>query len=286
YRFRRADIGTFMDVRDRLHPGVEHLTANFRSGERVVAWVNATFSSLIVECARAQPAYIPLDARRADAPSGPPVELLGLDVLPPGTPAAEVRTREAEAVAAAVTRVIANRWAVQDGDGWRPAKASDICVLVPARTSLPFLERALSGAGVPYRAETSSLVYGTREVRDLLAVARAIDDPTDQLALLTALRTTAFGCGDDDLYTWRAARGRWDHHQAPKPDDVDASHPVAAAMAWLAGMSRARAWMSPSAVLDRIVRERRVLEVAFAGPRPQDLLRRVRFVADQARAWE
>ena len=33
-------------------------------------------------------------------------------------------------------------------------------------------------------------------------------------------------------------------------------------------------------------RERRVLEVAFAGPRPQDLLRRTRFVVDQARAWE
>ena len=35
----------------------------------------------------------------------------------------------------------------------------DIAILVPARTSLPFLEDALDTAGIPYRAESSSLVY-------------------------------------------------------------------------------------------------------------------------------
>jgi ATP-dependent exoDNAse (exonuclease V) beta subunit len=285
YRFRRADIGTFMAVRDSLPSGLERLTANFRSGASVVAWVNDTFSSLIVENDRSQPAYIALDAQREDAPAGPPVALLGCDPLPYRTPAAELRAREAESVVAAIVRAIGEGWAVQDGGGWRPATARDVCILVPARTSLPFLERALGAAGVPYRAETSSLVYSTREVRDVLAVARAIDDPTDQLALLTALRTTVFGCGDDDLFAWHELGGRWDH-QARCPEGVDPGHPVAAAMAWLAGMHRARTWMAPSAVLDAIVRERRVLEVAFAGPRPQDLLRRLRFVVDQARAWE
>ncbi|HLK44893.1 MAG TPA: 3'-5' exonuclease [Acidimicrobiales bacterium] len=285
YRFRRADIGTFMGLRDSLPSGVERLTANFRSGATVLAWVNATFSSLIVEAPGCQPAYVGLDAWRGDAPSGPPVELLGPDALPAGSSAAELRAREADAVAAAIVRAIGEGWAVSTDGGWRAVQASDVCILVPARTSLPFLERALTAAGIPYRAETSSLVYGTREVRDLLAVARAVDDPTDQLALLTALRTTAFACGDDDLYSWRVLRGRWDH-QAAWPEGVDGSHPVAAAMAWLASMYRARTWMAPSAVLDAIVRERRVLEVAFAGSRPQDLLRRVRFVIDQARAWE
>ena len=60
---------------------------------------------------------------------------------------------------------------------WRPARLGDICILLPARTSLGFLEHALDAAGIPYRAETSSLVYGSREVRDLLGVLRAVDDP-------------------------------------------------------------------------------------------------------------
>jgi ATP-dependent exoDNAse (exonuclease V) beta subunit len=285
YRFRRADIATFMAVRDGAPITVERLTANFRSGALLLGWVNATFSSLIVENDGRQPAYIALDAGRPDAPGGPAVELLGREPLPAGALAGELREAEARAVAAAAARVVAEGWSVQDGDGWRRATAGDVCVLVPARTSLPFLERALGAAGIPYRAETSSLVYATREVRDVLAVARAIDDPTDQLSLLTALRTTAFGCGDDDLYAWRVLGGRWDH-QARWPDGVGEEQPVAGALAWLARMHRARAWMAPSSVLDAIVRQRRVLEVAFAGARPQDLLRRVRFVVDQARAWE
>jgi ATP-dependent exoDNAse (exonuclease V) beta subunit len=44
--------------------------------------------------------------------------------------------------------------------------------------------------------------------------------------------------------------------------------------------------MSPSQVLDRIVRERRLMEMAFVHSRPRDLWRRLRFVVDQCRAWE
>ncbi len=284
YRFRRADIATFLAMRDRVPDGLVRLTANFRSGTRIVDWVNATFGTLIAEQPGRQPAYVALDAWEDDAPVGPPVSVVGSAPLPKGTKAAETRTAEAAAVAGAVTRAIADGWSVRDRGGWRPARTRDICILVPARTSLPYLERALDVAGIPYRAETSSLVYATREIRDLLAVARAVDDPTDQLSLLTALRSAAFGCGDDDLYTWRKLGGRWDH-QASIPEG-GGGHPVGRAITWLGALHRERTWMMPSDVLDTVVRERRMLEVAFAGPRPRDVLRRVRFVVDQARAWE
>ena len=122
-------------------------------------------------------------------------------------------------MAAAIRQAIAEGWSVCDAKtgAWRPARWSDVAVLLPARTSLRALERALERDGVPYRAETSSLVYGTGEIRDLLMVARAVEDPTDSLAVVAALRTAAFGCGDDDLYVWRQTHGgRWDH-QGPVP---------------------------------------------------------------------
>ena len=78
---------------------------------------------------------------------------------------------------------------------------------MPARTSLPFLEGALNASGIPYRAEASSLVYEADEVRDLLAAVRAVADPSDGLALVTALRSPLFGCGDDDLWTWKRDGG-------------------------------------------------------------------------------
>src|SRR5262249_26110172 len=143
----------------------------------------------------------------------------------------------------------------------------------------------LGAAGLPYRAETSSLVYASREIRDLLAVLTAVDDPTDQLALVTALRTPLLGCGDDDLYAFRVNYGgRWDH-QAALPDGLPADHPVALAVNALRTWHQTRLWLSPSELLDRIVRDRRLLELAFAHGRPRDLWRRVRFVIDQARAF-
>ena len=80
----------------------------------------------------------------------------------------------------------------------RPAPATSRC-WYRRGPRCRILEDALDGAGVPYRAEASSLVYQAAEVRDLLACARAIADPSDQLALVTALRSPLFGCGDDDL---------------------------------------------------------------------------------------
>src|SRR3712207_3426899 len=119
-----------------------------------------------------------------------------------------------------------------------------MAVLLPARTSLTFLEAALERAQVPYRAETSSLVYGTREVRDLLMIARAVEDPTDSLAVVAALRTPAFGCGDDDLFTWkRVHHGSWDHQRAFR-DDAPLDHPVARGLAWLRDLHRERYWLA------------------------------------------
>ena len=67
---------------------------------------------------------------------------------------------------------------------WRDPMLGDITILVPARTSLPFLEAALEAARIPFRAESSSLVYASRAVRDLMMVLRAADDPTDHLRIV------------------------------------------------------------------------------------------------------
>ncbi len=48
-------------------------------------------------------------------------------------------------------------------------------------------------AGIPFRAESSSLVYASRAVRDLLMVLRAVDDPTNYLHIVSALRTPLLG---------------------------------------------------------------------------------------------
>ncbi len=296
YRFRRADISLFLHAAERFGAGDRSLslTTNFRTGRSVIDLINGIFGELIREQRHdglpSQPAYAPFTAVRTDAPVGPPVTVLGPDAHDDAPNAAEVRRREAADVAEAITRIVGDGWLVDraphgPSPDWQPARAGDITILVPTRTSLPALEDAFVAAGISYRAESASLVYASRLVRDLLLTLQAIDDPTDELATVAALRSPLFGCGDDDLYRFRRDHhGRFDHSRA-LPATAGADDPVATGLAYLDEMHRARRWLSPSELADQVVRDRRVLELGEAEGRARDLWRRVRFVLDQARAW-
>ena len=296
YRFRRADIATFLTARRRFSEagGSIELTTNFRTGRPVVEWVNTVFAALLGERpdddlpVPSQPPYVALFAERPGPPAGPPVSALGRTEHSQDTTADAMRAAEAAEVVATVARAVAEGWSVGDAgapDGWRPARLGDIAILVPARTSLPFLEDGLEEAGIAYRADSSSLVYATRAVRDLLMVLRAVDDPTDHLRIVSALRTPLLACGDDDLFRFKVERGGHWSYLAPLPDTVPAGDPVAAGLAYLRGLHNDRHWTAPSELLDRIARDRRALELGFAEGRPRDVWRRLRFVIDQARAW-
>jgi ATP-dependent exoDNAse (exonuclease V) beta subunit len=288
YRFRRADVEVFLRARDTLGAPVLSLTTNFRSSPAVISWVNHVFGALITASDGSQPSYEPLAPApgRRSAPVGPGVALVG--ALHTDEPSAdELRAREAADVATAVRSALG--WQVSDvergGGAWRQARPGDIAVLLPARTSLPALERALDAEGIAYRAETSSLVYSTREVRELLAAVRALADPTDRLSLVTALRSPLFACGDDDLVTYKLGLDGALSYLDPELDERPPDHPVVAALLYLRDLHGRLPWLAPSEVLDRLVRDRRLFELGYAHHRPRDLWRRLRFVIDQARAW-
>ena len=200
YRFLRADIAIYLEAQQRIGSQLS-LQANFRTTERALAWINHVFGQLITAEPGSQPAYHSLQAIRDAAPMGPAVTLLGACPHADKPSVDDLRAREAADVAAPVRTALSQRWQVggehhpPDGHCCRDVQLSDIAVLIPARTSLPHLEDALDAAGIPFRAEASSLVYRTREVRDLLTAARATDDPSDPLALVAALRSPLFGCG-------------------------------------------------------------------------------------------
>ena len=293
YRFRRADIGLFLKARDRFGPdgSWQRLTTNFRTVAPILDWINALFGEVMAEEADGkQPKYEPLSQWRPAAPETDhrPI-LLGGPHPDPKVRAAALREAEATDVARTITDVRdrPERWPVQDRrtEQWRPARLSDVTVLVPTRTSLPYLREALDRAEVPYRLATGTLVYDTQEVRDALAAVRAIDDPTDELSLVAALRSPLYACSDVDLFTFHHAGGRWDLRSDP-PAEVPCEHPVRLAFEHLRSLWRERWWLSPSAMVERLLRERHVFLLAFGDPRPTEVWRRLRFLIDQARAFE
>ena len=289
YRFRRASISTYLDAEAHIGERAS-LTTNFRSVPGVLDWVNDVFGRLIVQQKDAQPEYEPLIAHRSpgDELVGPAVTVLGATPHE-GLRAAELRVKEADDVAGVIEQIMRDKWTVYDERKkiWREAQLSDIAVLLPSRPSMPMLESSLDAAGIRFRAEAMSLVYEAAEIRDLLLTARAIADPSDQLALVAALRSPLFGCGDDDLWRWRQAGGAL---RLP-PRTLDPQHeglqagPVGAALAELDSLRKAASYLAPSQVLAKIVADRRMLELAAYQPRSDDAWRRIRFVVDQCRAW-
>ncbi|WP_153504987.1 UvrD-helicase domain-containing protein [Cumulibacter manganitolerans] len=288
YRFRRANIAVYLGVQKWFGQAAQvKLTTNFRAADPILRWVNDVFDHLIDYVPDAQPPYEPLDSDVFETGDGPAVAVLGADAhdYQAQGNADLLRTEEAADVAAVIRKAHAEGWTVHDAQTkeWRPLRLGDIAILIPARTSLDQLEEALDAAGISYRAESSSLVYQASEVHDLLLAARAVADPGDQFACVMALRSALFGCGDDDLWTWKHGGGRF-NILAPI-DEERRSHPVGQAIEYLRRLFYRSRWMTPSEVLGALIAERRMFEVAVDGPRVRDQWRRLRFVADQARAW-
>jgi ATP-dependent helicase/nuclease subunit A len=147
------------------------------------------------------------------------------------------------------------------------------------RTNVRALEDALEDYGIPYRVEGGSLVLDTPEVRDLLSCLRAVDDPSDQVALVAALRSPAYACSDEDLLAWVDGGGRLSY----EPSDTEGSGPVAVALDSLRAFHQARFNRSVAATIESFIQDRMLAIGAFGQRRPREALRRLRYVVARAR---
>ncbi len=288
YRFRRADIGLFLEARDRFGgDSTVRLTQNFRTVGPIVAFVNATFAHLMPEeVAGAQPKYEPLVAVRAGGGVDHRPTIFG-GQHPKGTMAAHARSCEATDAAALIAAMLQDPSSrpVHDrrSDRWRPMRANDIAIIVPTRASLPFLTAALSEAGIDHHSETGALLYSSDAVREVLGVLHAVDDPSDHVAVVGALRSSALAVPDTELARWAAAGHGFDYLSSPAASTGGGR--VGAALRYIADLHAARWWCTPSEMIERVVSERGMLAAAYASDRPTERVGALRFLVDQARAF-
>ncbi len=309
YRFRYADIALYERARHRFGTvaGVRaELTQNFRSGEPIIAFVNEAFEQLF-DSTRPAPELGPvvqagfqgLTAERVEPELAGRSRVRAFGNAVSGR-AGEWREMEANAVVAAIGELTSNATRVFDSERkcWRDLELDDIAILIPTRAALRPLERALAEAGIPSRIEAKSLLFGTQEVRDLLNILAAIDDPANEIAVVAALRTPGLACSDQDLFEWRKALwappGRdhaveraWDYTyqallEAECPPEAE---PVQRGMKLLAAFHQERWWLEPAEMVERVIAELRMLQIGFASRRPRDWWQRIRFVHDHARAF-
>ena len=293
YRFRRADVRQMQNLRVVMGGDTVQLVQNFRSHRPIIEWVNRVFDIWMERAGEYssghQAQYVPLMHRwevETDHARAPSVWALGGEVEGNMD---DVRQYEATEIASLLREVLDSKWQVRDESGgdakYRAARYSDICVLMPSRTALPTLEIALEDANIPYRLEGSSLVFATQEVRDLLNCLKAIDDPSDQISIVAALRSPAFARSDVDLLRYYESGGRFDYLRRRRQGDADAQDPVARSLAVLRDYHERRLWTSISALTDEFVRDRPLMSAAVGYHRTREQWRRYRFVIDRARAF-
>ena len=296
YRFRRADVRQMRRLQERMNGETLQLVQNFRSQRPVVEWVNTLFDKWMALDGGEQAKYTPITHRwmaNTAHPAAPRVWALGDET---DGRIGDVRRREATNIATLLHQIVGEQWQVLDSDEpvddsgnerYKDVKYSDICILMPTRTALRTLELALDDANVPYRLEGASLFFDTQEVRDLLNCLRAIDDPSDEVSIVAALRSPAFACTDIDLLQFHQVRRTFNYlsHQDSRQSVEIGVSKVANALEVLRRAHDKRMWTATAALIDGFLRDRLLMESAIGQPRTREQWRRYRFLVEQARAF-
>ncbi len=285
YSFRGADVATYLNVSDQVGAppmgGIKQtLQVNFRSNQKILDWANATFSHDSIDLGTRYVNLLPAEKNLVSQDHTPGVSVLG------GPDVGIKHEDESAYIASAAFQAVAKSWPVFDKElaGYRPAKYSDIVILIPSRTSLGDLLEELSIREIPYRSSDSAIVFDRPVVRgliDAMKVVAGIDQPLD---LWFALKSPLFGCDDLELLEYKKLQGRWSLPFGEPTEELAATR-VYQSLATLARIKRVSSSSAPAAVMMQLLEECRVMATYDRTARGRFEIECVQMVMRQARSW-
>ena len=227
YRFRLADPGIFLRHYDAYadvsqagegQPRKAVLSRNFRSAPEILDAVNFVFENVMsrelgdIDYGPRERLYPPDGAERG---AGPRVELDLISVRAPSQPGEKRRSPppgaededapgkvEAEAVFAArrIRELIASGTVTGENGAERPVKYGDIAVLIRSPRSVQAVwEQVFAREGVPLASSQPTDLFAEYEVSLALSLLSVIDNPRQDIPLITVLRCPVYGFTAEDL---------------------------------------------------------------------------------------
>ncbi len=109
---------------------------------------------------------------------------------------------EARFVAKKIQELLQSNYHVYDKKkkAYRKVMAKDICVLLRATSVLaPIYEKEIEELNIPVFSDSSNTYLETMEVQTIMAMLKVIDNPMQDIPLVTVLRSNIFGFTDNDL---------------------------------------------------------------------------------------
>ncbi len=255
YRFRRADVGLYEQVKRQLVAtggAVVHLTVSFRSVPAIQEVVNAAFApAMAAGSSGTQASYVPLAPLRPPLPDQPAV--VALPVPQPfglyGVRDFAIEASLPDAVGAFVEWLVtASGWQVTEPgrpDASVPVQSRHVCLLFRRMRAwrsdvTRAYVRALEARNLRHVLVGGSSFHAREEVEALRNVLLAIERPEDELSLFATLRGPFFALDDGALLVWR------DRHRSLHPfrkltqEPPPELWPVAEALAVLRDLHRQR----------------------------------------------
>lgn len=245
YRFRRADVETYRRVAGSLGAGARlSLVTNFRSAPRIVSFVNALFERAF-DGAPDEPwevthaPLVPGPATAADPDAGEVIFLAAAPVTDArgddaGTEETEEEDEDAAADAHATiqeARAVANLLRSRfSGIGYR-----GVAVLLGSNDAIDTFQDVFRDAGIPAVLDGGVSFYRREETAAVVAALRSVDDPSDGISTVAALKSFLFGLTDVELLDAAEAGIRFDD-----PATAPASGPVGEALAHLSSLRSRR----------------------------------------------
>ncbi len=260
YRFRRADIAVYRQVRERFETlarsgagDVLELTANFRSRPAIGRFVDDEFGRRFREVAdERQAAFAPLRTQRDPAPDegSEGVYCYAIDV-DSGQRRDTVPDADAEAVAAWI------HGRIERGE----RSAGDFLILPYHRKFLTRYADALERRNVPVQV-TGGEILIEEEISELVLLLEALADPADPTLTVAALIGLFFGFSHEELMRHREAGGSFHFLWESGQPDGEVADALAAMRRWW----KTSRDLPADVVVETILDEMGLLPYAAAGP--------------------
>jgi ATP-dependent exoDNAse (exonuclease V) beta subunit len=216
YRFRRADVALYEEVKERLSKVgavVLHLTTSFRSPPSIQSFVNLAFApAMVAGVDGGHAAYVPLEPSRPEV-----VGRCTLVALPSPRPYGDfgkiVNWRIDESFPEAVGAFIAwlvheSGWTVEENGHSVPVRPRHVAILLRRFRNFSVdvtraYVRALEGRRIPHVLVGGRSFHDREEVIALRNALTAIEWPDDELKVFATLRGPFFAIGDEALLVFR-----------------------------------------------------------------------------------